>query len=193
MRTQRNMLILLFSITIILSALSCNFTKVMFQNTKPTETRASISTESFETIATEVSSAISSAQIGESIVLEISEDQLTSEATTALQASDDNRIHNLQIRLRDGKMIITGDISQGGLNLPLSVYLIFTVDSLGQPHSQVVDGIVGPFSLPDNYLTEITSQLDQAIRDQLSLNANNLVVDSITIAEGRMSILAHKQ
>jgi hypothetical protein len=193
MKSQRKMLTLLVLITLILSGLSCNFTKVMFLNTPPTETPVSFSSESVGTIATEVSSVISNAQVGESIVMEITEDQLTSEATSEVQASGENRIHNLQIRLRDGKMIITGDVSQGGLNLPLSVSLIFSIDVLGQPHSQVVEGSVGPFSLPDSYLSEITSQLDRALMDQLNANANNLVVDSITIADGRITIISHKQ
>jgi uncharacterized protein YpmS len=193
MKTERKAYILLVLITLLLTSLSCNFTKVMFQSISPTETPVTISTESAGTLATEVSSVISNAQTGESIVLEVTEEQLTSAATTELQASGENRIHNLQIHLRDGKMIITGDVSQGGLTLPLSVSLIFTIDTQGRPHSQVVEGSVGPFSLPDSYLTEITSQLDQALINQLNTDANSLVVDSITIADGRMMVLARKQ
>jgi hypothetical protein len=94
--------------------------------------------------------------------------------------------------LRDGKMVITGDVDQAGLTLPLSVSLIFNIDGQGQPHSQVTEGTVGPFSLPDSYQSEITGQLDQALISQLNVTANNLMVDSLTIADGRMTVLAHK-
>jgi len=165
----------------------------MFQSVSPTEAPVTIPTESIETLTTEVSSVISNAKPGESIVLEVTEEQLTSAAITELQSSGENRIQNLQIRLRDGKMIITGDVNQGGLSLPLSVSLIFTIDAKGQPHSQVAEGSVGPFSLPESYLTEITSQLDKALINELNPDSENLIVESITIADGRMTLLAHKQ
>ena len=192
MEIQRRMFILLVLVTFVLTNLSCNFVKVMTKSASPTETPIAVSTESVESLATEVNSVISKAQAGDPIVLEVTEEQLTSAATNELQASGENRVHNLQIRLRDGKMIITGNVDQGGLTLPLSVSLTFTIDAQGQPRSQVVEASVGPFSLPESYLTDITSQLDQALMDQLNANAVNLVVDSITIADGRMTVLAHK-
>ncbi len=193
MNIRRIMFCLLVFCTLIVTSLSCNFTKVMWQRAFPTETQAAVSTESIESISTEISSAISSAQAGDSIVLEVNEEQLTSAASSELQASGEDRINNLQIHLRDGKMVITGDVNQGGFNLPLSVSMIFTIDAQGQPHSQVVEGTVGPFSLPDTYLTEITSQLDKTLMEELNTNASNLIVESITIADGRMTVIAHKQ
>jgi uncharacterized protein YpmS len=165
----------------------------MFKNASPTETPVVVSTKSAETLATEVSSVIANAKPGESIVLEVTEEELTSAAITEIQSSGENRIQNLQIRLRDGKMIITGDVSQSGLSLPLSVSLTFTIDANGQPRSKVLEGSVGPFSLPESYLTEITSELDKALMKELNAESSNLVVESITIADGRMTLLAVKQ
>jgi len=186
--TNRQMVVLLLVIlTLLWTGLSCNFPWDYLRGVNKDD-----STEDSEPPATEISSTIEAPQSGEPVIIEITEEELTSTATTELQASGENRIQNIQIRLRDGTMNISGDVNQGGLNLPLDLRIKFTIDAQGKPHSQVVSASVGIFPLPENYLTDITAQLDQMMIEELESYGNNLIVDSITIADGRMTVIAHE-
>jgi len=104
-----------------------------------------------------------------------------------MQSQPEASISDIQVRLRDGQMQISGNAVQSGLELPLNITLSISVQA-GKLHSSVVSASIGPFSLPDNILNQITTQLDQALSDQL---AANMVVDKISIQTGRMTIEGH--
>jgi len=193
MRNRRSVIILLAILTLLWTSLSCNFPWESLRGLDNKDDASIKTTEDLGTLATDINSTISTSQPGDPIVIEYTEEELTSTATTELQSSGENRIRNIQIRLRDGTMNISGDVNQGGLNLPLDLRVKFIIDAQGKPRSQVVSASVGIFPLPDNYLSDITNQLDQMMSDELNVYGNNLIVDSITIADGRMTIIAHKQ
>jgi len=156
---------------------------------EPTPTPIPVSTEAVDDLAEEVQSAIATAQSGGPVRLVITEEQLTSLVAMGIQSQSDMSIENVQVHLRNGQIQITGQAKRSGVNLPLSVSLEVSVDAEGRPSSRVVAAKVGPFSLPDSILDQVTAQLDQALMRQF--NADNVVVDSITIADGTMTIEGH--
>ena len=137
----------------------------------------------------EVESAVATAQSGGPIQLVITEQQLTSLAMMGVQSSPDVNIKNLQVHLRDGQIQISGQAESQGIDLPLSIALEISVDAEGRPRSRVITAKVGPFSLPDSMLEQITAQLDQALMNQFI--ADGMVIDSIVIADGNMIVEGH--
>ncbi len=187
MLTQRKWFAFAAISILILSSLACN----LATSASSVETAIPISTDDPAALETQVSGAISTAISGGRITLELTEGQLTAAANEELQASEENRIRDLQVSLDDGVMVITGEVNQSGMDLPLTVSVKIDVDPQGKPHTQIVSGKLGPFSLPENILAQITTQFDQMIQAQLSANAESLFIESIGIDNGKITIVAH--
>ena len=64
------------------------------------------------------------------------------------------------------------------------------VDEQGKPHAQVTSGKVGMFAIPDDMLKQITDQVDQMITSQLQANGANLFIESLTIDNGKIDVVA---
>jgi hypothetical protein len=100
-------------------------------------------------------------------------------------------VRNIQVRLRNGLIIITGEVSQSGFDLPMEVSMRVTPNAQGQPEAEVVEASVGPLPLPDAMTSEIEQQFNTMIQAELAGTGKAIVVDSITIADGTMTIQAH--
>jgi uncharacterized protein YpmS len=159
----------------------------------PAPTPIPVSTQAVEELATQVVQAASTAQAGGPIILEMTEAQLTSAAALQLQAQGEQSIQNVQVRLQNAQMIISGTTKQGGLDLPVTLVLQPTVDAQGVPKSKVVDAKVGPMSLPESVVNEISSRFDQLLIQQLGATSQAIAVDNITIADGKMTVTAHRR
>lgn len=189
-KSRRTFLLVSAILTLILSALACNL-PTGGSKTAPTE--IPVSTEAVVQMATQVVAAATQAATGGPIVLEFTEQQLTSAAALELQNQNDYQVQNIQVRLRDGLMTITGDVEQSGFNLPLQIVMRVNPDSRGVPQADVVEASVGPLPIPESMTAQIESSFNQMIQAELSGSGKNIFVDSITIADGKMTILAHTQ
>lgn len=149
-----------------------------------------IATEDLTPVETQVGAAIRTAVSGGRVTLELTEAQLTSAANQELQNQGESQVSDIQIRLDDGVMEVSGQVEQNGLNLPLTISVKIDVDAAGKPHTEIVSGQLGPFSLPQNMLEQITAQFDTMIQSQLNANASSLFIESISIDNGLITIVA---
>lgn len=189
MLSQRKWFALAAISILILSSLACNLPTAAGM----AESAISSPTEDPQLLETQLNTALSTALSGGRVTLELTEGQLTAAANEELLQSGENRIKDLQIRLDDGLMTISGQVNQNGFDLPLNIAVRIRVDPQGKPHTEIVSGKLGPLSLPDNMLAQITAQFDQMLQTQLSANADNLFVESIGIENGKMTIVAQIQ
>jgi len=173
---------------LILISLSCNFPG---RSAEPEPTPIPVSTESVQELEEEIRSAAATAQSGGPIELTFTEQQLTSLAATQLVSQPDTPVNDVQVRLRNGQVEITGSAERSGLDLPFSVTLTISVDAQGVPRSSIIDASVGPLPVPQSILDQITARLDEIIISQYTSYGNDIVVDSITIYEGYMTIKGH--
>lgn len=155
---------------------------------QPSPTPIPASTEAVDELEEEVESAVATAQSGGPIQMVITEQQLTSMAAVSVQSNPDANVKDVQVRLRDGQIQISGQAESRGFDLPLSIVLEISVDA-GRARSKVITATVGPFSLPDSMLEQLTAQLDQALMGQFI--DDNMIIDSITIADGKMIVEGH--
>lgn len=189
MDIKRKPLILFTIFLLLIASLSCNLVNLSTGEEEGEFKYIPASTEEVENLEEGVQSAIATAQNGGPIQLVITEAQLTSLAVMQLQAPEGSRIDDIQVHLRDGQIRISGKVEQNGMDLPMSISLEVFVGPTGQLHSEVITATIGPFPLPESVLNQITAQLDQALSTQFV--ADDLVVDSVTIADGTMTILGH--
>jgi uncharacterized protein YpmS len=169
-----------------MAILSCNLPG---RSVEPTP--IPVSTESVQQLEEEILSAAATAQSGGSVELTFTEQQLTSLAATQLESQPDVPVKDIQVHLRNGQVEITGSAERSGLDLPFSVTLTISVDAQGVPRSSIIDASVGPLPVPQSILDQITARLDEIIVSQYASNGNDIVVDSITIYEGYMTIKGH--
>ena len=171
---------------LLLASLSCNLTRIGELQPESSLTEIPISTQAVLEFTEEVQSVIETMQSGGPINMEITEEQLTSLAATGLGGQGDQVIRDVQVRLQNGQAQITGNVTQGGMNLPLNIILEIMIDSAGQPYSKVISATVGPFPLPQDVQDQIKSEFDQAMRTQF--NTEEMFIESIVIADGRITI-----
>ena len=186
MKTRTKLYIPVIVITLLIVTIACQIPGLARGQTETSPT-IPVTTQAVEELQQEIQGAVATAQSSGSISLVLTEAQLTSLAALEMQSQPEANISDIQVLLRDDRMQITGNAVQSGLEFPLSITLSISVQA-GKPHSNVVSASIGPFSLPDSVLNQITTQLDQAFSAQL---AANMVVDQITIQSGTMTIEGH--
>lgn len=188
---NRKILMVFAILSLVAAGLACNLPGV--GSSEPTPTPIPVSTEAVQAMVTEVVMAATQAAAGGPVTLEFTEQQLTSAAALEMENQSEYDVRNIQVRLRNGLIIITGEISQSGFDLPLEVSMRVTPNAQGKPEADVVEASVGPLPLPDNMTTEIEQQFNTMIQAELAATGQNIIVDSITIADGKMTIQAHSQ
>ncbi len=190
MFAQRKFHFLLILFAFLAALLACNLPG---RSATPAPTPIPITTQAVEELATQVVQAASTAQSGGPITLEVTEAQLTSAAALEMQNQTQEQIKDIQVRLRDGRMVLSGVTTQSGIDLPVTIAVVITVDAQGVPHSQVVEASAGPVPLPQSVVNEISARFDQLFMQQLGATSQAVAVDRITIADGKMTVVAHKR
>jgi uncharacterized protein YpmS len=186
---KRSFLMVMAMAALVASSIACNLPK----RTRETPTPIPLSGSSVEELATQVAAAASAAASGDSIVLEFTEEQLTTAAALELQSQGETNIRDVQITLLDNQIQITGSANQNGFDLPVSIALRLTVDEQGRPHSQIIEAKVGPLSLPQSMIDQFTTGFDQLLTAKFAEQAGDIVIDSIDINDGKMTIVAHRR
>jgi hypothetical protein len=189
--SKRNVLLVLVITALLFAGLACNLP--MLGRSKPTPTPIPVTGASVEELATQVASAAATAASGGPVVLEFTEEQLTTAAALELQKSGETGVSGVRVSLRDGQIKITGTASQDGFDLPLTVALQVSVSPQGLPQSEVVEARAGPLSVPRSMIDQFTTGFDQLLNERFSQEAGDISIDSITIADGKMTIVAHKR
>jgi hypothetical protein len=59
------------------------------------------------------------------------------------------------------------------------------------PQTEVMEAKVGPLSLPQSMIDQFTANFNQLLASRLAQEAGSVAIDSITIADGRMTIVAY--
>jgi len=183
---------LVLLVGLLLATLSCNL--VNLARFGSTETpQVPVSSQSVDQLVTNLEDARATAAAGGIVTIVLTEEQLTSLAALEMQNSGSTEIENIQIRLRDGLVKITGRVNESGLSLNAAIDVKINIDEQGKPYSQVVSAKVGPFPIPEDMLNQLTAQLDKYLLDQISTSGKQLVVEKISIDDGKMTVIGTLQ
>jgi hypothetical protein len=154
-----------------------------------------VSGEAAESIKEELRRAIeASAQTG-IITVNLTEPQITSylaarlQTDPSLQQSDKKPlIVDPQVYLRDGQMQIYGKTQQGMLTANIGIIVNMGVDANGQPQIDVVSADFGPFPAPEGIKDAITAMVREAYTGSLGPVATGLRIETISTANGVMTV-----
>ena len=154
-----------------------------------------VSAEAAASIQDEIRRAIEAAAQTGVITVNLTEPQITSylaarlQTDPSLQQSDKKPlITDPQVYLRDGQMQIYGKTQQGMFTANIGVIVTMGVDINGQPQIDVVSADFGPFPAPEGLKDAITAMVREAYTGSLGPVATGLRIESISTANGVMTV-----
>jgi hypothetical protein len=183
----------LFLLSLVLTSLAC----VVFvggpdySNLPPIP----VSAEAAASIKDEIQRAVEAATDTGVITVNLTEPQITSylaarlQTDPSLQQSDKKPlITDPQVYLRDGKMQIYGKTQQGLFTANIGIIVDMGVDANGQPQIDVASADFGPFPAPKGLKDAITAMVKEAYTGSLGPVATGLRIESISTANGVMTV-----
>lgn len=180
---QTYRLLLIISVFVVVS-LACNL-GTSLSKSRPT---IPVTTESAQSLEETAQAAMDAAAKQGEVNLVIDEAQVTSMLAFELQKSGQQFISDPQVYLRDGQMQIYGDVKSETITAQGMLIIEPQVDAAGRVNFDVVSAKVGPFPVPGDMVTEIETNLNRVITQQLEELAPNSYIDSLVIADGLMTI-----
>jgi len=128
------------------------------------------------------------------VTFTITEAQITSllaarlQTDPTLQDKQKPIITDPQVYLRDGQVKIYGKTQQGMFAANIGVVVSITVDENGKPKIEIVSADFGPLPAPDTIKDAFAAMIDEAFTGAVGPAAVGLRIESITIADGLMTI-----
>jgi hypothetical protein len=180
-------------ITLILTSLACTIFVggPNFSDLPPVP----VSAEAAESIKEEIRRAFEAGAQTGVVAFNLTEPQITSylalrlQSDQALQQSDKTPlITNPQVYLRDGQMQIYGRTKQGIFAANIGIIVSVGVDEAGQPKIEIISADFGPFPAPGGLKDAISAIIKEAYTGPLGPVATGLRIETITIADGMMTV-----
>ncbi|MCX6069129.1 MAG: hypothetical protein NT121_25865 [Chloroflexi bacterium] len=152
------------------------------------ETPIAISTEAAGSLDQQLEAAQTAAAQNGTLTLTINETQITSLLAAKLDSQSDPFIREPQVYLRDGEIQVYGKVTQGNLQANVRIVLSAAIDADGKPKLTVASANFGPLPAPSGLNDTISAFIEEAFTGSLGPAAVGLRVDSITIADGTMTL-----
>jgi hypothetical protein len=149
-----------------------------------------VSTDEVQTMQTQVEQAlIAGAETG-LVTLQITESQLTSYMALKMQEQTNPPFTEPQILLRNGQMQMYGKIDRGMFAANMLITMNVTVDeTTNLPKIEIASADFGPFPAPEGLNTAISAVIAEAFTGSLGPVAIGFRLESITIADGIMTLI----
>ncbi len=182
----------IFLLTLLLTSLACtmNVGGPDYSNLPAVP----VSTEYAQSIQDEVQRAFQEGAQSGTITLKLTEQQLTSyiaeklQTDPRLQRDGKPLIDDPQVYLRDGQMQIYGKTQQGPFTANIGIVMNVGVDENGQPKVDIASADFGPLPAPEGLRDTIAAMIREAYMGSLGPVATGLRIESISIADGIMTV-----
>ncbi|HXD10060.1 MAG TPA: hypothetical protein VN653_08365 [Anaerolineales bacterium] len=153
-----------------------------------------VSTEAADSLKEEMKRAFEAGAQTGIVTLTITEPQITSVlafrllSDPTMQTDKKPFITDPQVYLRNGQMKIYGKSQQGLFVANIGIIVNIGVSELGKPKIEIASADFGPFPVPNGIKEALTSMIDEAYTGSIGPAATGLRVESISIADGVMTI-----
>ena len=153
-----------------------------------------VSTDALQSMQDEVKRAFEEGAQTGTITLNFTEEQITSyvaarlQNDTSLQQNNQPLITDPQVYLRDGQMQIYGKTKQGMFTANIGIIINVGVDENGQPKIDIASADFGPLPAPKGLANAVAAMVREAYTGSLGPVATGLRIETITIANGIMTI-----
>ena len=148
-----------------------------------------VSADEVENMHTQIEQAfIAGAETG-IVTLQITESQLTSLIALKMQEKTKPPFTEPQVLLRDGQLQMYGKIVRGSLTANMLITANIGIDeTTGMPKIEIASADFGPFPAPEGLNSVISAMIAEAFTGSLGPVAIGFRLESITIADGVMTM-----
>lgn len=176
-------------LVLIFLSLACSMPISAVNKPAPTNTPSdvSVSTQAVGDLQSNLSTAVTELGANGSTTLTITEEQLTSYLAVAVLNQKDVQVSNVQVRLQNGQMEMTGKATLSVISAPASLIFSPYVEQ-EQLKVKVQSANFGGIDVPDNVLQQITQTINDNINSMLVVDGTSIKVSSVSIANGAMTI-----
>jgi uncharacterized protein YpmS len=175
----------LSAISLALASLACT---VFVGGPDYPPTSIAVSTEAVGSLDDQVHAAQTAAAQNGVLALTVNETQITSLLASKLEAQPDPFIRDPQVYLRNNEIQVYGKAAQGNLEANVRIVLSASIDAEGKPVIAVTSADFGPLPAPEGLNKTISALIDEAFTGALGPAAVGLRLESITIADGVMTM-----
>ncbi len=151
-------------------------------------TPIAVSTEAATAVSQQVQAAQTVAAQSGILVLNVNETQLTSLLAAKLDSQPDPFIRDPQVYLRNGEIQVYGKATQGNLEANVRIVLSASIDAEGKPVIAVTSADFGPLPAPEGLNKTVSNLIEEAFTGALGPAFSGLRLESITIADGVMTL-----
>jgi uncharacterized protein YpmS len=147
-----------------------------------------VSTEAASSLEQQVEAAKTAAAQNGLMTITVTESQATSVLATKLAEQPDSFITEPQVLLRNNEIQVYGKANQGSFQANIRIVLAASIDPEGKPVLTITSTDFGPFPAPEGLNKTISAMIDEAFTGALGPAASGLRIESITIADGVMTL-----
>lgn len=148
-----------------------------------------VSTEAVGEFQSSLETAVADGTASGQITLTFTEPQLTSLLFYKLQAQSLPLITNPQVYLQDGQLMVFGTVKKSYFEATARIILAAGVDDQGQLLIELTSADFGPLPVPNGLMEVITASIQEAYTGALGPVATGFRLESVTIADGTMTIV----
>ncbi len=146
------------------------------------------STEAVQSLHDQIQQSVTEGAATGTVTLKITEEQLTSYLTFLLQSQANPLISEPQVLLRNGQIQVLGKVQQGIFVANVSLSMNASVDDQGQPKFEITQTDFGPLPAPQGLNDAASALIAEAFTGSLGPVATGFRLQSITIADGVMTV-----
>jgi hypothetical protein len=148
-----------------------------------------VSTDATGEMVSSMQTAVAAGSTTGQVTLVITESQLTSYLTYKLEAQADPFLTNPQVYLQNGQIQLYGTAKKGYFEATAAIILTAGVDDQGHLAVELTSADFGPLPVPAGLTEIITASLQEAFTGAIGPTATGIRLESVTIADGEMTIL----
>jgi hypothetical protein len=148
-----------------------------------------ISTDAAGELQSAVQTAVVAGEASGQETLVVTEPQATSYLAARLMTQAQPLFTQPQVYLRDGQIQVFGIAQQGYFQANIKIVLTASVDEQGQPKIELTSADFGPLPVPAGLKDFITSAIQEAYTGSIGPVATGYRLESITVADGTMTIV----
>ena len=184
--------LLLFFVTLVLTSLAC--TVFVGGPDYSDRTPIPVSSDAAESLKEEIKRAFEAGATTGEVTFNITETQITSVLALRLQTDQNLQqdskplITDPQVYLRDGQMLIYGKTQQGMFTANIGIIVSVGIDENGKPKIEIVSADFGPFPAPEGINSAISAMVEEAYAGSVGPVATGLRIQTISIADGIMTV-----
>lgn len=172
--------------TLALATLACS---IFIGGPAYPDTPIPVSTEAVQSLQDQVKQAIADGAQTGTVTLQITESQLTSYLAFKFDSQANPLITDPQVQLRNGQMKIFGKVQQGMFNANISITMSVSIDDQGKPKIEITQADLGPLPAPQGLNDAVSAMVGEAFTGSLGPVATGFRLESITIADGAMTVV----